>query len=301
MGEYKILVLEDDELFRETLASALEDADYDVSTAANAEEAVGLADKSPFDLVVTDIRMAGKDGLEAVQAIKGKYPDMRSIVITGYATVNEPVRAVKIQVDDYLYKPFEISELIESIKRVMGTREEKKRYSGLKDSLRSALQKIKSAVGLKKEAPLDLDSIREKTITAFYVGIRTGRLNLHSALQVWDSFEFSESERELWLRGEKDDKVLASLVDSYNASYDLIVELMLHERPVRMERDKGKIDLDTFANLYHKVSGGEITREQFKLAPFLRFFDPAMLQETGPWYGIYHRVWGEGKKEESRK
>ena len=63
-----------------------------------------------FDLVITDVRMSGVDGVDGFVLPKEKLPELRCIVMTGYADDEVPVRAIKIEVDDYLYKPFQVAE-----------------------------------------------------------------------------------------------------------------------------------------------------------------------------------------------
>lgn len=131
-AELSILVLEDDLTLQTTLVEVLDDLDYSaygVSSAAEAIAAVQEAEQrgEPFDIVLSDVRMAGgMDGLSALAVIKERKPEMRCIVMTGYtlnkmddpATREAPVRACAIEVDDFLSKPFEMSQLVSAIDRL---------------------------------------------------------------------------------------------------------------------------------------------------------------------------------------
>lgn len=131
------MVLEDDLNLQNILVDLLDDKDYSaygVSSAAEAIAAVTEAEArgEPFDIVLSDIRMAGgMDGLSALEVIKARKPEMQCIVMTGYtltrmddpATREAPLRASAIEVDDFLCKPFELSELLCSIDRLRKRRE----------------------------------------------------------------------------------------------------------------------------------------------------------------------------------
>ena len=106
-GDVHILVVDDDELVRASLELEAEDAGFRVATAANGPAALELARYNRFDLVVCDIRMPGMDGLEVIEHLKKSQPQAGCIVITGYASPDTPVRALKMRVDDYLLKPFD--------------------------------------------------------------------------------------------------------------------------------------------------------------------------------------------------
>ena len=115
-----ILIIEDDEAFRKTLATLLKKEGYSVTGVSNGFQAIELAKKSLFELIVADVRLPkGMDGIEAVSMIKGLRPEIKVIVIiiTGYADENAPVRALRMGVDDYLYKPFKTEVFLHSVER----------------------------------------------------------------------------------------------------------------------------------------------------------------------------------------
>ncbi|MFA5506488.1 MAG: response regulator [Vulcanimicrobiota bacterium] len=122
MGEH-ILVVDDDELVRASLELEAEEAGYRVATAADGFSALELARFQRFDLVVCDIRMPGMDGLEVIEQLKKSQPHAGYIVITGYASPDTPVRALKMKVDDYLLKPFDGPAFLASVRQVLVERE----------------------------------------------------------------------------------------------------------------------------------------------------------------------------------
>lgn len=113
----RILLVEDDETALEVFREALTEYDYEVVTAKNGEDALQKARLQSFDLVVTDIRMPGTDGLQALEEVKAMHPETKSIVVTGYASEAETLKAMQIGVGEYLKKPFRLSELLQAVKR----------------------------------------------------------------------------------------------------------------------------------------------------------------------------------------
>lgn len=117
--QIRILVIEDDEDLRETLEELLTDEGFTVVTAGRGEEAVQLSSQQLFDLVVTDIKMPGIDGLEALEQVKQRQPEVKSLVVTGYSSHQDAVRAVRLGVGDYLQKPFGLDNFLCRIKEMV--------------------------------------------------------------------------------------------------------------------------------------------------------------------------------------
>ncbi|HEY4000591.1 MAG TPA: response regulator [Candidatus Xenobia bacterium] len=116
----RILLVDDEKPFCLTLKRALERRGYRVDTAFDGKSAIALAQELAFDLMVVDVRMPDISGIEALQAVKDVQPRVEGIVITGYASYEAPVNAIKLGVRDYLGKPFELDEFLASIERVLG-------------------------------------------------------------------------------------------------------------------------------------------------------------------------------------
>lgn len=118
----RILVLEDDQNMRQMLAMVLEKEGYQVEAAGTGLEAVQLAAQSAFDLVIVDIRMEGIDGLEALARVRESQPEVRSLVVTGYSTEADSIRAIRLGVGDYLKKPFDLKEFLGAVRRLLVAR-----------------------------------------------------------------------------------------------------------------------------------------------------------------------------------
>ena len=108
----RILIVEDDEIFLRPLQRSLEVAGYDVLVAPSGEDAIDLLKREDADLVVTDKRLPGMDGVELVRRLKGEHPDLAVVVMTAYGTIESAVESVRLGAADYLVKPFEVPELL---------------------------------------------------------------------------------------------------------------------------------------------------------------------------------------------
>jgi two-component system response regulator PilR (NtrC family) len=114
-----ILIVEDEELLRESLAELLGAEGYRVSQAANGREAFGLALETPFDLVITDIRMPEMDGMTLLGKLQELAHQTPVIVITAYGTVESAVSAMRSGAADYLLKPMQFDEVLMRVRRAM--------------------------------------------------------------------------------------------------------------------------------------------------------------------------------------
>jgi len=121
----KILIIEDENSFRLPLAKTIEREGYEVFGAANSREAFDVVAGNKIDLVITDVRIPQDiDGLEIIKRIKEicASHEPSFIVMTGYAGDDAPIRAIRIGVGDFLFKPFDPEQLIFSVKKSLRLR-----------------------------------------------------------------------------------------------------------------------------------------------------------------------------------
>lgn len=133
----RILVLEDDPDMREMLAMVLEDQGYQVTAVDRGEQALEQAAAQPFDLFVADIRMEGMSGLEAIEAAREHQPDLGSLVVSGWASEEETLEAVRLNVGGYLKKPFAMADFLARVQELLARRLEQRR----KDEQEALLQR----------------------------------------------------------------------------------------------------------------------------------------------------------------
>lgn len=114
-----ILVVDDDSHIREVLDVRLSSAGYEVIQASDGGEALELLGGTPVDLVISDIRMPGLDGLELQARLEKTAPTLPIIFLTAYGSIQDAVKAIKSGAVDYLTKPFEGRELLDKVSKVL--------------------------------------------------------------------------------------------------------------------------------------------------------------------------------------
>jgi DNA-binding NtrC family response regulator len=125
-GQYmrgRILVVDDEPLKRITLQIELSELGYEVYEAADALAARRIFDSKPVDVVVSDVRMPGMNGIELLTYVKQARPEVGVILMTAYATIDMAVLAIKRGAFDYITKPFTTQELLTKLERLFATRQ----------------------------------------------------------------------------------------------------------------------------------------------------------------------------------
>jgi DNA-binding NtrC family response regulator len=115
----RVLVVEDDEIFLRPLQRTLELAGYEVHTVPSGEDAVDFLKHDDVDLVLTDKRLPGMDGVELVRRLRAEHPDLGVVVMTAYGTIESAVEAMRLGAADYLVKPFEAAEVLMVIRHAI--------------------------------------------------------------------------------------------------------------------------------------------------------------------------------------
>src|SRR5512142_2903165 len=112
----RVLVVDDKENMRRLVVRILEET-FEVEEAEDGARALALVATRPYDVVVTDIRMPGADGFELLAAVKASEPATEVVLMTGYATVPDAVRAMRLGAFDYLEKPFDPDAALATVGR----------------------------------------------------------------------------------------------------------------------------------------------------------------------------------------
>jgi len=133
-----ILVIDDEERMALLVASTLEDAGYQVTTATDGEKAAEMIGRRGFDLVITDLKMEPLDGLQILEMVKSEQPDCGVILMTAYASAESAVTAMKQGAYDYIIKPFSLDELVMLVERFLKSR----RTESLNEQLRSDYERV---------------------------------------------------------------------------------------------------------------------------------------------------------------
>jgi DNA-binding NtrC family response regulator len=108
----RVLIVEDEEVFRRPLQRALEAAGYDVVAVPSGEDALAVLGRSTVDLLLTDHRLPGMDGVQLITRSKAIHPALAVIVMTAHGTAESAVDARRHGADAYLVKPFAMPDLL---------------------------------------------------------------------------------------------------------------------------------------------------------------------------------------------
>ncbi len=116
-NKLSILILDDEPIVSKRLKPSLEKKGYEVETFTESAEALKRVKERKFDIVITDLKMEGIDGMEFLTEVKKLYPDTEVIVITGFATMDTAKESFQKGIFDFLAKPFKLGEITDVIKR----------------------------------------------------------------------------------------------------------------------------------------------------------------------------------------
>jgi DNA-binding NtrC family response regulator len=114
-----ILVLDDERIVCDRLRPVLEKQGYTVETFTESRPAMQRLTEVEFDVLVTDLKMKGPDGMDVLSFVREHSPSTRSIVITGFATVDTAKEAMRRGAVDFIAKPFRMRELVDLVQRVL--------------------------------------------------------------------------------------------------------------------------------------------------------------------------------------
>jgi DNA-binding NtrC family response regulator len=139
----RVLVVEDEAYVRDSLVEMLRARHFDVSAAASVAEALAALSRSPVEVVLSDLRMPGADGLELVKRLQASAPDLPVVLLTGHGNVASAVECLKTGASDYILKPADPEALEVALERAMAAR-----------ALRREVRYLRSAASVAAETPV---------------------------------------------------------------------------------------------------------------------------------------------------
>ena len=120
MERGKVLVVDDQTIVRETIADILVHEGYSVTSTGSGEQALEMMRKEKFDILLSDIKMPGMNGLDLIEKVHQNYPDVIAILLTAYPSIDSIDQAIiRLGAFDYLLKPVRREQLCETVAKAM--------------------------------------------------------------------------------------------------------------------------------------------------------------------------------------
>jgi CheY-like chemotaxis protein len=154
-----ILVIDDEQIVHESVQRILEDEGYRVDAAFRVDQALDKLSKESYDLVLTDLMMPDRSGMDAVEAVSRDHPDTGVVMFTGYATVDSAVQSMKLGAFDYLPKPFTPDELLQVLDNALEKLRKARRDREIEGTYADAEKALKSSLDLKEILGLICSSV----------------------------------------------------------------------------------------------------------------------------------------------
>ena len=124
MEKKKALVIDDEQIVLESVSALLTDEGFEVDVSLDGRQGLDWAIERNYDVVLTDIRMPDIGGMKVLRDVKRINPTLPVIMITGYASVESAVQAMKLGAAEYIEKPFEPEQLLDAVSRALGISKE---------------------------------------------------------------------------------------------------------------------------------------------------------------------------------
>jgi two-component system response regulator HydG len=259
-----ILVVDDDRTGRETLAEAVEEMGYRALSAATGAEAIEVVRQSEIDIVLTDLKMPGMDGLDVLSRVKRIRPDAFVILVTAFATVDTAIAAMKKGAYDYVMKPIDLGELRVLLERAVNSRDLLIENDQLRDQLGEKYD-VSNIIGNSPKMKAVYEKIRQVADTRAVVLI-TGESGTGKEL-VANAIHTNSSRRDQPFIKVNCAALPETLLES---------ELFGHERGAftgALEQRKGRFELADGGTLFLDEIGDLSPGTQAKLLRVLQSFD----------------------------
>jgi DNA-binding NtrC family response regulator len=125
----RVLIIDDDENISKVLQTILEEDGYAADTADTARKGIELSESAFYNLALIDVRLPDMEGIELLTKLKKTKPKMRKIIVTGYPTLQNAVAAVNKGADGYVMKPFDVENILATIKQQLKEQAEERTFT----------------------------------------------------------------------------------------------------------------------------------------------------------------------------
>ena len=184
-----ILIIDDEASLRKTMARILQQAGFEVTTAESAEQGLDYLRSTPFDMVLTDLRMPGMQGMDALKLIHTNYPNLPVVLFTAQPDVNSAVDALRHGATDYLLKPIKPEAIIERARKILADKQREKRKHEILlqiETLQNELKELEggAAINKPKTQPLNPSSLEKERFLkrgSLVLDLHTRRVILNEA------------------------------------------------------------------------------------------------------------------------
>ena len=193
MDRPRLLIVDDEQGVRSSLSLLLEEEGYDVETAEGADAALAHVRREPFNLVLCDVRMPGRDGLELLPELLALQPDLSVLLMSAYGALDQALESVRLGACDYIAKPFEPQELLlllrkteererlrrenVQLRRELGTRHDLKSLVAVSPEMQEVVALIDRAGAFKTTVLITGESGVGKDLVARAIHHRSGRVS----------------------------------------------------------------------------------------------------------------------------
>jgi len=229
----KVLVIDDERGIRDMLSYALGKEGYIVFTAENGEIGIEKVKKEDIDVVITDIKMPGLDGVTVLGKIKEIKPNTEVIVATGYASMETAIESLRKGAYDYINKPFNINELSALVSKAYETKQLKSQLVSLKE----------------------LDKLKDEFIAAVSHELKTPLMAISGAIELLLASEGVEDEENLQFKYDENTKKILEIIDRQTKKMRVLVNNIL---------DFAKMEAGFFVLKKQKTSFIKIVNEAIK-------------------------------------
>ncbi|MBC8505279.1 MAG: response regulator transcription factor [Anaerolineales bacterium] len=155
----KILVVDSEKDIRDTLTNILESEKYDVLTVASGEEALEILGDEDIGVMIAEVRLPDMDGIALIKEASQVSTGMDSILLTGQASIESAIEALRLEAHDYLLKPISSQDLLSSLSGALSRREQTKRKRLLLEQLETSIQQLKEIEGMTELSKPDRQAI----------------------------------------------------------------------------------------------------------------------------------------------
>lgn len=282
----KILVVEDDEPMKNILVETLADDGHAVEFALDGKQAFDVFPSGEFDLVITDVRLPGMDGVEVLSRLKKRNPGLLSIVMTGYAADDIPARAIALRVDDYLIKPFSLRYFLSSVNRVLDIEGRKKKKHAL-------VEMVFHFFGTPRAAIFDeLSSQRWEAFRGLYVGVRSGFLTRRDACALYLRLEGLEVRYRALLNIEEPTSTrIEEMLAAYGGLKIYLTEKGIGSTDVDVSVDE--LASGDLTGLFEVIKKSDVGLDDVQYAPLLRTAEDEEFGKAHELFELKQKLWPE--------